>query len=196
MELIPSDRFLTWAKSHEIAPDARYDEPRCLVYVPNRDIKRFWLKPERGTAWPRFLYAILGGVRKWSGGYFWPRGGQTRYGGNSGWPETALRRAAFKLIGIPDGFAGAVRFEQTEFGELQTLLFTYLAAASHVGDDVFVVPEHGDQMVWLDHHDVVHVSFREEDFVAPFVARMAKGGFQLPTALPDETFKRQSWMKG
>ncbi len=45
MDLIPTKHFFNWLSTTEVAPDARYEEPRCLVYFPYRDFDRFWQVP-------------------------------------------------------------------------------------------------------------------------------------------------------
>ena len=62
-----------------------------------------------------------------------------------------------------------------------------------VPDDLFVVPDHGRQLLQTDHHDVVHVDFAEEGMVEPFVRHTAEE-YPLPTEPPDWTFKRPDWM--
>ena len=50
-------------------------------------------------------------------------------------------------------------------------------------------------MIKTDHHDVVHVSFRDQATMEKFINTMAEKGFELPEDIPDETFKRPDWMK-
>ena len=74
------------------------------------------------------------------------------------------------------------------------MLFDSLAFGSDGGDDLFFVPDHGRQIVQTDHHDVLHATCTSEERVRELVAHMAAEGFELPTELPDWTFKRPAWM--
>jgi hypothetical protein len=61
-------------------------------------------------------------------------------------------------------------------------------------DDLFFVPDHGQQLLRTDHHDVVHVQCSSEERIQELVEYMAQQGYELPAGLPDETFKRPDWM--
>jgi hypothetical protein len=63
-----------------------------------------------------------------------------------------------------------------------------------VRDDLFIVPDHGRQLINTDHHGVVHVACQETARLLQFIEHMTLGGYELPQDLPDATFKRPSWM--
>jgi hypothetical protein len=77
---------------------------------------------------------------------------------------------------------------------LITLLFSTTFFGWSVGEVLYVVPDHAQQLIQTDHHDAVHVSFRTAGEVKRWVDSMAEEGFDLPDELPDETFKRPTWM--
>ena len=184
MKLVSPQEFLPWALTRDIAPDPRYKAPQCLVYVPYRAYCRFWNQPTNGGAIPYFLGHVLAGLDPWSACYAWPRGGR--------WPEPretdywAARVRTSILLGadIPPGFPGAVRYEAGEAGSLVTVATAQTLFGSNAADDLFIVLDHGEQFLWIDHHDVVHVEFAEEGRVAPFVRHMASKGFELPVTVP------------
>ena len=103
-------------------------------------------------------------------------------------------RVAFKAAGVPDGYAGAVRFAASAANELLAILFLQAAFVCNSFDDLYFVPEHGAQIVMLDHHEVIHVMFARAEMIEPFVQHMADAGYELPTEPPDETFIRPDWM--
>jgi hypothetical protein len=47
----------------------------------------------------------------------------------------------------------------------------------------------------MSHHEVVHVSFKDETLLHDFVKEMEAENFPLPTTVPDPTFKTPDWMK-
>ena len=99
-----------------------------------------------------------------------------------------------KGLGMPLGTADVVAFDRSDFDTLVTLLFSTTVFGWSVGEDLYVVPDHARHVLQTDHHDVIHVSFRTFDEIGRWVSEMAQRGFDLPDELPDETFKRPSWM--
>ena len=64
-----------------------------------------------------------------------------------------------------------------------------------VGKDLYVVPDHAHCIMKTDHHDVVHVSFRDEASLQKFVSGMQEEDFVLPDHPPDPTFRTPKWME-
>jgi hypothetical protein len=96
---------------------------------------------------------------------------------------------------LPLGTADVVEIARGESATLVTLIFITTIFGWSVGEDLYVVPNHGRYLVQTDHHDVVHVSFRELEDLEHWVQVMETRGFPLPESVPDETFKQPSWMK-
>lgn len=194
MELIPTSEFLSWARTHEIAPDERYSAPQCLVYAPVRPFHRFWEIPQDAVEIPSFILHLLDGFDPWTHCYLFPR---------DGWPHDAAADRhgddVYALIlnaaGIPANFDGAVQYKAAEASKLVAAVFAALVFGWSVQDDLFVVPDHSQQLLQTDHHHVVHVQFADEHRVEPFIKHMASQHYLLPTDLPDRTFKRPDWMK-
>lgn len=74
------------------------------------------------------------------------------------------------------------------------VLYAFLAFGWCVDDDLFFVPDHGQQLLQTDHHDVIHVEWASEERVQRLVAHMADAGYELPRDVPDWTFKCPEWM--
>jgi hypothetical protein len=98
--------------------------------------------------------------------------------------------------GIPDEWAGAIRFQHNELNTIIAVLFVSVAFGRCVEDDLYFLPDHGRQIIQTDHHDVAHVECAEPLRVEQFVTHMAQAGYASPTDLPDWTFKRPGWMAG
>jgi hypothetical protein len=194
MEVIDPQQFLLWARTHGIAPDLRYSEPRCLVYMPDRPHHRFWEVPQRAAQVPFFIAALLDGMDPWSYCCLWPRDGWPHAGTPHG-PQDQVYEIILSGSGIPTSTDGAVRFSADEKDKLVAAVFAALTFGWSVQDDFFVIPDHGRQFLQTDHHSVVHVNFAEEQTIDTFVKHMAVKKFALPDEAPDETFKRPEWMK-
>jgi hypothetical protein len=97
---------------------------------------------------------------------------------------------------LPLGTNAVLEFSRGEYDTLLTLLFATTIFGLTVGDDLYVVPDHGRHLLQTDHHGVVHVRFRTENSLTHCVEEMARRGFPLPDEILDETFKQPPWMKG
>jgi hypothetical protein len=195
LQAVTNHDFLTWAAKLGIGFDDRYPESRSLRILSPEDHARFWELPRDPATWTHIAHSILEGLDPWASGYLWPRA--------QVWPTAADSTADFERVRhvmmrgaeIPDGWTGAVRYDRGETDKLLTVLFVYLAFGWHSFDDLFFIPDHGRQILGTDHHDVIHVMCQTEDRIQDFVEHMREAGYELPTELPDETFRRPSWME-
>ena len=195
MRPISTERFFAWASKRGIALDERYPDARCLTYRPYRDFNRFWELPGDPATWPHFIATSLKAMDTWSAGYLWPRLGHWPVEGKAGDYNEGVRDVVLRGAAIPSGHAGAVHFRRKEEDALLSVIFIYLAFGWFMGDDLYFIPDHGRQFLLTSHHDVIHISCAEGKRVRVFVKYMAKAGYELPTAVPDDTFKGPSWMK-
>ena len=188
MDYIPAAEFLSWARVHAIAPD-----PECLCYLGRRSHDRFWEVPQRAADLPFFLNHLLEGLDPWEHCYLWPRRGWA-YAGTRERPKEQMYGIILDSAGIRPDFDGAVRYPKSEMEKLTAAAFASLVFGWTVADDLFVIPDHARQIVQTSHHEVVHVTFAEEQRVATYVEHMAAEEYVLPSELPDATFKRPDWM--
>ncbi|MBN9524198.1 hypothetical protein J0H58_37755 [bacterium] len=142
------------------------------------------------------MASLLGGLDEWDTGLLWPRSGSWPQSAHSQSYHEGVRGVVLRGAGIPDGWAGAVRFERDEGDALIAVLFAAMMFGWNESDDLFFIPDHARQLLQTDHHDVIHARCRSEDRVRELVADMAAEGYELPTEPPDWTFKRPAWMVG
>ena len=95
---------------------------------------------------------------------------------------------------MPMGTADIVEFERAESDQLITLLFSTTIFGWSTGEDLYVVPDHANQIVIASHHNVVHACFRQMESLQQFVKGMNEDGFRLPKTVPDATFLIPEWM--
>jgi len=105
-----------------------------------------------------------------------------------------VRDVVLRGIGIPDGWRGGIRFQRDEESALLGLLFIYQAFGCCVADDLFLIPDHGRQLIQTDHHEVLHAKCACEERIQQLVHHMSEEGYELPLEPPDGTFKRPAWM--
>jgi hypothetical protein len=194
METLSEEGFLRWAAGVGIGFDPRFPESRSLNLLPPRDEARFWILPADPAIWPHLAGSLLSGLDEWDSAYLWPRSGSWPDAGQSRSYTEGVRDVLLRGAGIPAGRRVAVRFSHDEETLLVSVLYAYMTFGWCMDDDLFFVPDHGQQLLQTDHHDVIHVRCASEERVQSLVGHMADAGYQLPGELPDATFKRPAWM--
>jgi hypothetical protein len=109
--------------------------------------------------WPNYLARFLHGLDTWMTIVLWPRNGH--------WPTPEqseprdfgeiVRCVILRGAGLPSGWAGAIRFSKEEEPIVLAALFSFLVFGWCENDDVYVIPDHGRQMLLVSHHDEVQV---------------------------------------
>ena len=193
MDYIAASDFLLFVHNVGVALDERYVEPRTLVYMHGLDLDRFWAVPRNPQRQVGLIASVLDGFDPWSACFLWPRDGWDHASGG-GRADEAVYGLMLRSAGARADFDGAIRYAATERAELATALFAAMSFGWSVADDLFVLPDHGQQLMGIDHHDAVHVSFAGSAGIDPFVAHMAANRFPLPRDVPDATFERPEWM--
>ncbi len=189
MELIGNDQFLSWAHGLGIGYGNRYPGAESLTYLPDPYFSRFWTFPDDAAVWPYFTACFLEGIDLWQSLLLWPRGGSwPRAPGPRNWNES-VRDVVLRGAGVPRGWSGAARFGREAAAAVVAVMFAAMLAGGSVPDDVYLVPDHGRQILLVNHHEVVHACFRDEARLLEFVAYMEGKDYALPTEVPDETFK-------
>jgi hypothetical protein len=182
------EQFLKWAETHGMGLDERYPDSAVLTFKPDPALNRFWVVPAQPERRPYFLELMLDLMDEWRSCLVW------RQRPN---PQRLNDRVEFQIlkgIGMPMGTADIVEFERTELDQLITLLFSTTIFGWSVGEDLYVVPNHAQQIIRTNHHDVVHVSFRQMENLQQFIKGMDDENFSLPKAVPDATFEIPEWM--
>jgi hypothetical protein len=187
--------FLAWAERAGLALDPRYPQSAVLRFRPDPDHSRFWEVPAEPERRPHFIASMLELMGDWQWCRVWRHLGSWPDQISPGRINDVVERCILGALGLPLGTAAVVEFTSAEFDKLLTLLFTTTIFGWSVGEDLYVVPDHGRHLLQTDHHDVIHVSFRSEDETNRWVAEMNRRRFPLPDEVPDPTFKQPRWMK-
>lgn len=195
MKRIREDRFIEIIRHLGIIVDPRYPKSAELFFEKGSELSRFWEIPDTARQIPYFVNSILSALAPWEKIYVWKHLGSwsTKVRGER--CNDDVQALIYRGIGISDDNDDILEFERSELAELTTLIFNQLVFGWHVGDDLYIIPDHGQQMIKTDHHDAVHVSFRSDKALSEYASALTSDGFELPDHLPDETFKRPEWMK-
>ena len=194
MKSISEADFLQWAATKGLHLDPQYPQSAVLKFHDAPEDARFWEVPFEPHRRPHFIASLLDLLGDWQLCYVWRHMGS--------WPSSvdSLRIndvVEFQILhglGLPLGTADVVEFSRKELEKLVTLLFSTTVFGWSVGEDLYVVPDHGRAMLQTDHHGVIHVIGRDSADVQHWVTEMKHAGFSLPEAVPDSTFKIPSWM--
>jgi hypothetical protein len=104
----------------------------------------------------------------------------------------ALLRAA----GVAEGAAGALRFEATDWKAMSLVALAHYVYGWSVGEDLHMFGEERDCAMMITHHGDLSVQFPTAERLERFRHAMLQEGYDLPTELPDETFKCPDWLTG
>jgi hypothetical protein len=195
MRTLSESSFLQWAVGNGFQLDPRYPKLAVLGFSVDTQA-RFWCMPPEPERRPFFLSCFLELMGEWQSCFVWRHSGS--------WPDPdhiepqrindVVEHRILSGLGLPGGTADVLEFARAETPTLITLLFSTSVFGWSVGEDLYVVPDHARYLLQTDHHNVIHVEFREAQDVEFWVAQMTKRGFDLPTELPDATFKHPDWM--
>jgi hypothetical protein len=194
MQTLRNDDFLKRASEAGIGVDPEYPDSGCLTFATRPTHSRFWVVPNDPAAWPYFIGCLFAGMDDWSNVSLWPRSGRWPKGSGEGFSGESIRDAVLRGAGVPGDWEGALMFGKEDCASLTAILFVYMIFGWCVGDDLFIIPDHGQQLLQTDHHDVVHARCLSEDRIGEFVKHMASNGYGLPPEPPDETFRWPDWM--
>lgn len=196
MKSLAEADFLLWAEENGLAVDARYPQLSILNFQPTSDCARFWCVPDQSERRPYFFASACELAGSWASCFVWRHLGS--------WPSKehldprrindVTELALLEGIGIPVGTAEVLQFQHDDLGRLISLLLITSIFGWSVGHDLYVVPDNAQYILKTDHHGIIHVEFRNEGDANAWASRMNERGFQLPDGVPDETFKKPSWM--
>ena len=196
MHTISEAKFLEATAELGIVLDDRFPHSRSLIFSQNPDVDRFWLVPREPERRPAFIDSILELMGDWSSCYAWRHKGEWPAGCDPLRTNDVIEFEILSGLGMPRGTTDAVEFNRSEVSKLIVLVFSTTIFGWSVHEDLHIVPNHGRFFAQTDHHNVIHVSFRNASDCLQFVNDMEIYGFPLPTELPDATFGRPKWMPG
>ena len=191
MELITNEAFLAWAETQGIglAPE----EPKPLLFIPERGDSRFWETPMDDDQCLSLFILMLDAFDDWQSMWAYKRGVWTfEWDERPAASEQSLE-AASRWTGIPAGYLGSIRYDQSDRANLIFLLMLLDKRGPRAHSDIFLVPDHGQQMLWLNHSYAIFVFFAAPSKAESFTERMESLGYLLPTD-PSEDFLWGQWL--
>ena len=83
--------------------------------------------------------------------------------------------AIFSACGVRANGDEVVEAEEAERDAVESLLFLSLVHGGTVSDDVFLVPDHAKVILYADHHEALHASFANAEFMRDYLAQIPQG---------------------
>jgi hypothetical protein len=179
MKAIAVEEFLNWASCHGIGVDPEYAKnwPRNLSFSTADADWRYWVIPENSHGIVRLLQALVEGLGQWQSIYLWPK--------STSWLDEIQeddnpvgRFAANSLKGISDG-REALLFNRDESETLYTLAFCVAAFGWSWVSDIYLVPDSGDVVLMIDHHQAVWAKFQSKPRCDAYVESLRLAGFDF-----------------
>lgn len=194
MQTISQDVFLHRLAERGIIPDPQFPRLEHLIFRMNQDDLRYWEYPDEASKVPHFINAVVKAIGADQRYWIYPRCGAWSLGADAAaWPQSQIWRVLLRSMGIPDGFIGAVAMDPEERDSLLALLFLQVTLGPSAHIDTLVIPDAGDALIFFEHHEVVHMRFRDSERLLDAITVMEGAGYPLPSGPPDETFKPLPW---
>jgi hypothetical protein len=166
--------------------------PKSLAYRPVHGATHGWAVPAASRKCLGLVGWALEGLAPWSSCVLWPFAGR--------WPEevwvpsgcgSTTWRLFLQWAGIPDGWEGAIRMTRDQADIVKAVAFTFAAFGSSSQDDLFVIPDHGQQFIHIDPWNsdprdeelalpAVKVHFASMALAEQFAGHMARGTYGPP----------------
>jgi hypothetical protein len=137
-----------------------------------------WEYPGGAHGTPGFILNALDAIESWTEIYAYRRS-DTWHCTDENEPEGQMCSFIFRAVGVPAVDSAVFVFSKSDIDALATLVLATLCFGWCVYDDLFLVPDHGRQILYFDHHDVVHVSFKDQEGYDRFRAELGPEANQV-----------------
>jgi hypothetical protein len=195
MRLCETPEFLEWAKKRGVVPTSTASATyRHIKLQSETVVSRYWIVPydtdelREDEVKLFYIASAIHALDDWQ-----ECGIMKTVPGWLSYEEPYLPRI-FGLLGIPADFDGPVLVDQSEKPTLFSLAQTLCAFGWNVNFDAYLVPDHGKQMLFIDHDIGVVGYFADEESCQTYTERLAKDGITLPTKPPTRFLRWEDWM--
>lgn len=167
MEFIGNQEVQQWMSSLGIAFDGRQGPA-----IHPGELCTTWPTPKHQESWPYLASSLLMGLDPWEQIVVWPRAGH--------WllpPKNMGGGVIIRGGPVPEGWGGGLRFSRGELHAVVAVMFVHLSIGWNADHDLFLVPDHGQQYLEVNHDDAIYVNFRSEARAGAFGQHMTMMGF-------------------
>lgn len=187
MNLIPKLEFLNWAESCEL----RADSNGTLVFENNLEPVK-WLTPPHVCDLMGFISILMKQSSANGPFYLWLRNGQSWFTGtgyNEGPLAEQIRDRIIGILPIPKEFNGALKFEESEWGNIVLVVSTFLIYGWCFQDDLQLIGGDGSTAIVFNHHSVISVRCKTAELINSFTIAMQSKNYE--PFVPPNHFKKE-----
>ncbi|HOE65929.1 MAG TPA: hypothetical protein PLO62_05335 [Candidatus Hydrogenedentes bacterium] len=181
MELVTFAEFLEWAERMGLAIETRRDEPQSLVYQSGASAMTRLQCPNAAEDVLQFLADVFDCLDEWKACWVLRRALPWTYLSLDG-VVNCVRVDIMQGMGIPEGFVGALHFNQADFPRMAALLFSEICFGKGKADELFVAPSHGRQLLHFKHDACVRIHFSKPERRESFHRDIAAKGIPIVPA--------------
>ena len=142
--------------------DPRYASPQTLVFPGDERDRCSWTwdLPGNLKELPFFVAELIDAVDAKEAIYIFPREGAWRSGSSS---QMFQVRSICRACGVDPSDDDVLVASIGERDAVDALFLLSLIFGGTVSDDIFLIPDSGDVILYADHHEMVHAEFRSSD---------------------------------
>lgn len=178
MKELSESEFFQWAKTFHMDLDERHPPPQCLVYADKNHLWAYWDIPREPHQMIGFFESLLSEMESWQYGRILPRNRDCAY-----WPLSQeslykqVHQTLLHSLSLREGYRGPLEFSRSEIAELVAFLYLRVTLGESRDHDLFFVPDHGKQLMWIQ-HNVIQITFPEAEFLDIFAKRLEEKGYR------------------
>lgn len=166
MKIISKSSFLRQFSSHGIALDGRYSPPQTLVFEGTSDWRWSWKTPSRIKVLPSWITRLVDAARPENKIYLYPRDGAWTSGDSLKLFQMSIIFSAYGLKPTGDE---VIEAEESERDAVESLFFLALVHGGTVQDDIFLIPDNANVILYVDHHESINADFKDGEFMNQFL---------------------------
>ena len=169
MQILSKRDFLKRYESVGLALADLTSPQQMLVYPTSPDLRWSWDIPTSPKDLPRFVTSLFEATEETQGFYLYPRMGTWGCGDTL---KMFQMSAVFAYFGCSPQPNAVIYLSIDEVDAAETLFSISLIFGGTVSDDLFVIPSHGKLMLYADHHEAVHATFSDNEFMKRYLSNV------------------------
>lgn len=199
MRQATTNEFLDWARERGVVPNFSYSHPDRDYYNLHiesaANLFRYWLIPyetdnnSNDEVRLHYVCAALIALGEWQTCGLLKRERGWNFETQEPWTAGVLNS-----LGVPSDYDGALFFDRSDFAALFGVALTLSAFGWCVSYDVFVVPDHGRQIIRFDHDLGIVGYFANEQACEAYTERLAAKEIYLPKEPLASFLRWPEWM--
>lgn len=175
--------FSAWLVEHGIRCSGSSDSSD-LAFVRSDEERAFWLIGHDPDHMARVAAALIDSIEPWRGVFLWPRDGSWPGPPSDATWTLSIRDKIMRCVVSNEGWRGALYCSRRERSAVISLMFCHMFDVVFPQDDLYLVSESGQEIIYIDSENAIHVECASSARLDAVVASMAERGIDLPDEVP------------